>query len=76
MDRGAWWASVHGVAESEMTEASEHTHIHMLTLGIHTNYEALYVYYVVWYTDTNLESEVWTYSIWIKFEVHFKRNFR
>ena len=24
MDRGVWWATVHGVAESDMTE---HTHI-------------------------------------------------
>ena len=24
MDRGAWWATVHEVTESEMTEATEH----------------------------------------------------
>ena len=27
MDRGARWATVHGAAESDMTEATEHTHI-------------------------------------------------
>ena len=26
MDRGAWWATVPGVTESEMTEATEHAH--------------------------------------------------
>ena len=26
MDRGAWWATVYGVAESAMIEATEHTH--------------------------------------------------
>ena len=25
MDRGAWWATVHGVTESDMTEATQHT---------------------------------------------------
>ena len=25
MDRGAWWATIHGVVESDMTEATEHT---------------------------------------------------
>ena len=27
MDRRAWWAIVHRVAESDMTEATEHTHM-------------------------------------------------
>ena len=39
MDRGAWWATVHGVTEWDMTEATEsvrvcaraHTHTHTHT---------------------------------------------
>ena len=27
MDRGAWWATVHGIAESDMTEMTEHTYV-------------------------------------------------
>ena len=27
MDRGAWWAIVHRIAESDMTEATKHTNI-------------------------------------------------
>ena len=26
MDRGAWWATVHRVAESDTTEVTEHAH--------------------------------------------------
>ena len=27
MSRGAWWTIVHGVTESDTTEATEHTHL-------------------------------------------------
>ena len=30
-DRGAWWATVHMVAESDSTEATSHTHTHTHT---------------------------------------------
>ena len=29
MDRGAWWATVHGVTESDTAEATEHTCTHI-----------------------------------------------
>ena len=28
VDRGAWWATVHGVAESNMIEATQHACMH------------------------------------------------
>ena len=34
MDRGAWWATIHGVTkESDMTEQLTHTHTHTHTEG-------------------------------------------
>ena len=30
MDRGAWWAAVHGVAESQRLSAAQHTTLDML----------------------------------------------
>ena len=27
VDRGAWWATFHGVSESDMTGVTEHTHL-------------------------------------------------
>ena len=32
-DRGAWWATAHGVAESDLTEATEHAHTHVHRVG-------------------------------------------
>ena len=32
MDRGAWHATVHEVPESDMTEATQHTHTHAISL--------------------------------------------
>ena len=38
VDRGAWWATVHGVTESEATEVTEHPHIHPYKYSCHEAY--------------------------------------
>ena len=34
MDRGVWWATVHTVAELDMTEVTEHAHIFSIYLQV------------------------------------------
>ena len=36
MDRGAWWATVHGVAELDMTEVTRCLHIMIVSQGMVT----------------------------------------
>ena len=40
MDREAWWATVHRVAESDMTEATEHAHI--IYIALYNTYNLLH----------------------------------
>ena len=35
MDRGDWQATVHGVAESDTTEVTEHAHMKMELIPLH-----------------------------------------
>ena len=37
VDRGAWWAAVHGVAKLDKTEATEQTQTHMHSFGQETH---------------------------------------
>ena len=43
MDKGAWWYTVHRDAESDKTEATEHTCIHnLLIMFIILKYKIIY----------------------------------
>ena len=35
MDSGDWWATVHEVIESDMTEVTSHTHPHFYQYSVH-----------------------------------------
>ena len=55
MDRGARWATVHGVAELNTTEQlSTHTHTHTHTLDLH-----------------NEEDRLWSHTVWTFFAFFF-----
>ena len=43
MDRGAWWATVHGVAKSQ-TRLTDYTHICVYILYIYSIYIYTYIY--------------------------------
>ena len=38
MDRGAWWATVHGIAELDTTEATEHACLQVVAIFIYSIY--------------------------------------
>ena len=71
IDRGAWWATVHGVAESDMTEVTEYTHtcvcMHgcMLYVYMHTY---VYLFYIWSLIPARLGSQV----TWKKFRLGSK----
>ena len=47
MDRGAWWVPVHTVAESDTTEATQHTHVQGLENKGWKHYRDFY-YFMGW----------------------------
>ena len=57
MDRGAWWATVHGVSKSQ-TQLSMHTHTHTQFLSKKMRGVLL--------TDTSRDWGIWQISLWYK----------
>ena len=56
MDRGAWPATVHGIAESDMTEMTEHTYV-LYYMHVSVSY---YIYIILYNTRSHSGDLGWS----------------